>query len=236
VRWADPVELFVHPLTTLLAPSQSGLVRDLEGAVTSTLTNSDLEFHALRPYEPGDDRRYVHWRTSARTGQLMVRQFEETRRSQVVVVFATQRDHFASDAEFELAVSVMASLSAQILRDDTHADVVTESGALRTTTVTSMLDDSCRLEPTPRRFANPREFVRTATMRLPPPSVVMVVCGSGMPDADLRAIERLFGLDCQTVAFRARLGADPSLAILSRLRLATVGQLGDLQRLVGRMS
>lgn len=236
VRWSDAVELFVHPVTVRLKPSTAGLIRDLEGEVTKTVTSNDISFHALRTYEPGDDRRYVHWRTSARTGQLMVRQFEETRRSQVIVVFATQRDHYASEAEFELAVSVMASLSTQILRDDTQADVITEDRALRTTTVTSMLDDSCRLAPTARRYPNPREFVRLATARLAPPSVVMVVCGSGMPDADLRAIERLFDLDCQTIAFRAQLGAEPSVAILSGLRLATVGTLGDLQRLVRRMS
>ncbi|MDB5621423.1 MAG: hypothetical protein JWQ24_5661, partial [Tardiphaga sp.] len=31
VRWTDPVDLFVHPVTTPLAPSAAGLVRDLEG-------------------------------------------------------------------------------------------------------------------------------------------------------------------------------------------------------------
>ncbi|MBI5161149.1 MAG: DUF58 domain-containing protein [Micrococcales bacterium] len=236
LRWTDPIELFVHPLTVRLQTSTAGLIRDLEGEVTKTVTSNDISFHALRPYEPGDDRRYVHWRTSARTGQLMVRQFEETRRSQVVVLFVTRRDHYASDDEFELAVSTTASLAAQILRDDTHADVVAEDRVLRTTTITSMLDDSCRLAPTPARHASPRDFARTATLRLPAPSVAMVICGSRMPDADLRAIERLFGFDCQTVAFRADLDAEPSLAILGGLRLATVGALADLQRLVRRMA
>ncbi len=81
IRWTDPVDLFVHPRTVRIAPSAAGLVRDLEGQVSKKITNNDIAFHALRPYVPGDDRRYVHWRTSARIGQLMVRQFEETRRS-----------------------------------------------------------------------------------------------------------------------------------------------------------
>ena len=86
VRWTEPVELFVHPRTARLQPSAAGLVRDLEGEVTKTITNNDISFHALRAYEPGDALRNVHWRTSARTGQLMVRQYEETRRSQLILV------------------------------------------------------------------------------------------------------------------------------------------------------
>ncbi len=57
LRWADPVELFVHPRTARIAASAAGLVRDLEGQVSKKITNNDIAFHALRPYVPGDDRR-----------------------------------------------------------------------------------------------------------------------------------------------------------------------------------
>ena len=87
--WTDATELFVHPRTVPLQGSAAGFIRDLEGQVSRSLTNSDVAFHALRGYVPGDDRRYVHWRTSARTGTLMVRQFEETRRSHLLVALST---------------------------------------------------------------------------------------------------------------------------------------------------
>ena len=61
MRWTEPVELFVHPLTVRLDPSAAGLVRDLEGEVTKTITNSDISFHALRAYQPGDDVRRIDW-------------------------------------------------------------------------------------------------------------------------------------------------------------------------------
>jgi uncharacterized protein (DUF58 family) len=247
VRWADPVELFVHPLTTLLAPSQSGLVRDLEGAVTSTLTNSDLEFHALRPYEPGDDQRYVHWRASARNGQLMVRQFQETRRSGLVLAqlvdaagYSTIRNpgavvEDASNPEFELAVSVMASVGAQVLREKTRARVVTETLELRTATVTTLLDDSCRLEPTPVT-QTPRAFVRDVLARMAPPSVLVVVTGSQTPISELRAIEAVVGSDTRLIALRVVLDGEPRISQVSRFHLLTIGELGDLPKLLRRVS
>ena len=41
---------------------------------------ADGEFYGLRDWQPGDSRRLIHWRTSARRGGLMVRQFEQPRR------------------------------------------------------------------------------------------------------------------------------------------------------------
>lgn len=236
VAWGDPVELFVHPRTARLAPSAAGLVRDLEGEVTKTITNHDISFHALRAYEPGDDRRYVHWRTSARTGQLMVRQFEETRRSQLVILFDADRDKFASEDEFELAVSIVASLGVQVIRDGTRVAVVSEQRALRTATATTLLDDSCRLEPVTTRYASAREFARAATLRLPAPSLVVLVGGSGLAVTDARAVQTLFGRDAVTIGLRADVAAPSRIATVDRLRVATVGTLADLQRLVRRMS
>jgi uncharacterized protein (DUF58 family) len=254
VRWADPVELFVHPVTTLLAPSQSGLVRDLEGAVTSTLTNSDLEFHALRPYEPGDDQRYVHWRASARIGQLMVRQFQETRRSELVLAQLVDAAGYGNsggpggsggdlgdlgdrgNAEFELAVSVMASVGAQVLREKTRARVVTETLELRTATVMTMLDDSCRLESAAGLSLSPREFIRDVLARTPPPSVLVVVIGSRTPIGELRAIEAVVGSDTRLIALRVELGGQPRISQVSRFHLLTIGELGDLPKLLRRVA
>lgn len=254
VRWADPVELFVHPVTTLLAPSQAGLVRDLEGAVTSTLTNSDLEFHALRPYEPGDDQRYVHWRASARIGQLMVRQFQETRRSELVLAQLVDAAGYGNNggsggsgadpgdpgdlgtAEFELAVSVMASVGAQVLREKTRARVVTETLELRTATVTTLLDDSCRLEPAAGPRLSPREFIRDVLARMAPPSVLVVVTGSRTPIGELRAIEAVVGSDTRLIALRVELGGQPRISQVSRFHVLTIDELGDLPKLLRRVA
>lgn len=248
VSWADPVELFVHPVTTLLTPSQSGLVRDLEGAVTSTITDNDLAFHALRPYEPGDDQRYVHWRTTARTGQLMVRQFTETRRSELVIAQLVRADGYASDGpdasgadlqgnpEFELAVSMMASLAAQLVREKTRIRVVTETRELRTATVTTVLDDACRLQPDAAVGQMPREFVRRILARDARPSVLVVVTGSATPVGALREIEAVVGSDTRLIGLRAELGGQPRIQTVSRIPLLTVGELSDLPKLLRRVT
>jgi uncharacterized protein (DUF58 family) len=222
-------------VTARLRPSAAGLVRDLEGEITKTITNNDISFHALRAYEPGDALRNVHWRTSARTGQLMVRQYEETRRSQLIIVQPTEREHYASDEEFELAVSVLASIGVQVIRDATRLAVVTESLALRTATPTALLDDTSRIAPVRRAFPTVRDFVRDATKRLPAPSVVIAVAGSLLPVADIRSIETLFGADTQTIAFRVELGAVSRITRIAGTTVVTVGELAELPRLVRRV-
>ncbi|MBH0116006.1 DUF58 domain-containing protein [Salinibacterium sp. NG253] len=232
LKWADAVDLFVHPRTVRLVPSAAGLVRDLEGQVSNKITNNDIAFHALRPYVPGDDRRYVHWRTSARIGQLMVRQFQETRRSQLTIIHASRGDLYASEAEFELAISVTASIAAQVIRDGTQMNVVSETGLWRTQTVTSMLDASCRIEPEGSRLDTVRSFAREQTRRLPAPSVVMIVAGSGMSTADFRSVQSLFGQDTSQVAFHIVEGAEPTISAVAGLTVITIGDLNDLSKLV----
>lgn len=232
IRWTDPVDLFVHPLTVRLAPSAAGLVKDLEGQVSKKITSSDIAFHALRPYVPGDDRRYVHWRTSARVGQLMVRQFQETRRSQLTMIHSTMSALYASDDEFELAMSVTASIAAQVIRDGTQMNVVSESGVWKSHSVTALLDSSCRIEPVGRVFDNVRAFARELTKRLPSPSVVMIIGGSLTTTVEFRSIETLFGKDTSIVAFRVELGAHPKIASVAGLTMITVGELSDLSALV----
>lgn len=235
VRWTEPVELFVHPETTRLHPTAAGLIRDLEGLVTKTITNNDISFHALRGYVAGDDRRYIHWKSSAKTGQLMVRQFEETRRSQLTIVMTTDSRYYADDEdEFELAVSLTASIATQVILDQVPISVVTDRLALRTHTVTSFLDDSCRLQLAEGTFETPRTFARETTKRLPAPSVVIIVAGSRLEAQEYRGIQRLFGPDVNVFGIRVERGARASIKDVAGMNVMTVGALGDLAKVMSR--
>lgn len=232
IRWTEPVDLFVHPATVPLAPSAAGLVRDLEGQVSKKLTNNDLSFHTLREYQAGDDARYIHWTSTARTGTTMIRQFEETRRSQLTIVFSEDRRYYADEAEFELAVSVMASVATQVIRDGTQIGVVTETRRLRTHTPSALLDDASRLELIAGQTATPREFTRSATLKLPPPSVVILIAGSQLLTADHRAIQQLFPADATMIGLTASGGAAPGLGLVGGMQLATIGELRDLPKVL----
>lgn len=64
LAWTPVHEILVRPPMVALDTLGAGLLRDLEGVTTDALSLSDLAFHALREYEPGDDLRHVHWRLS----------------------------------------------------------------------------------------------------------------------------------------------------------------------------
>lgn len=65
------------------------------------------EFHSLREYRRGDAWRHVHWRASARRGEIVVRQFMAQGRPPVSILF----DAGGDSALFEAALSVVTSLA-----------------------------------------------------------------------------------------------------------------------------
>ena len=67
------------------------------------------DFYALRPYVLGDDLRRVHWASTARRDELMVRQDEMPWQGRATVLLDTRRGAYAGQA-FERAVSAAASI------------------------------------------------------------------------------------------------------------------------------
>lgn len=77
-----------------------------------------LEFHGIRPWQPGDSPRYIHWPTLARTGQLSVREFQEPGGHRLAIFLDTD----GSDSEsFETAISAASWLSHQWLLEAQNA-------------------------------------------------------------------------------------------------------------------
>jgi uncharacterized protein (DUF58 family) len=87
-------------------------------ALAKHLFRTGDEFYTMRPYVEGDDLRRIHWRSVARSGELMIRQDESSRRSNAVL-FVDTRDTAVGQAHtpsFEKVVSATASLGVLLLR------------------------------------------------------------------------------------------------------------------------
>jgi uncharacterized protein (DUF58 family) len=68
------------------------------------------DFYALRPYSVGDDLRRVHWRTTARRDELVVRQDQPPWQARSTILLETADDSHSPDS-FEAAVSAAASIA-----------------------------------------------------------------------------------------------------------------------------
>ncbi|ALO93283.1 MULTISPECIES: DUF58 domain-containing protein [Streptomyces] len=85
-----------------------------------------------RGYRYGDDLRRVHWRSTARYGELMVRREEQPRRSRCTVLLDTRGGAYEGagpDSAFEWAVSGAASVLVHMLERGFSVRLLTDSGS-----------------------------------------------------------------------------------------------------------
>ncbi|MCX5378837.1 DUF58 domain-containing protein [Streptomyces sp. NBC_00091] len=84
-----------------------------------------------RTYRRGDDLRRVHWRSTARYGELMVRREEQPQRSKATVLLDTRDlayEGAGPDSAFEWAVSAAASTLLHVLEQGFSVRLLTDTG------------------------------------------------------------------------------------------------------------
>lgn len=228
--WDEPVVLHVHPRTVRVPFDATGFQLDVEGVSTGKLSSSDVSFHALRDYEPGDDRRAVHWQSTARLGKLIVRQYEETHRSHHVIVLDTSRDAWDHDS-FETAVSVAASLGLANLRESRPVSVTTTDTWLPSGGAMRMLD--ALSEVGARSGGDLFLRVREALAQRPGVSALTLVVGPKVTDVDAAHLARLAPIDVPVSIIR--IGGDRggrTRRDLGRGVLLDCSKLDDLPRII----
>jgi len=114
-RFASDEEVVVFPAVGRLLSDVQTVARALDattGGATGSNAIGDEEYYGVREYRLGDNPRRIHWRRSARTGQLMIREMTRSADRQMWCVVNTLVD--TSDGEsrerLELAISAAATV------------------------------------------------------------------------------------------------------------------------------
>lgn len=151
------------------------------------------EFLALREYTVGDDLRRVHWRSSARIGDLMVREDESAWEPRTVLLFDNRLASHPG-ASYEAAVEAVASIGVRLLRSGRACEILTTSGrslgaslAGGTSTETRLLDELATIT------AEAEPSIAAGIRALRPPSrrgLLVIVTGE---PADLSAFSAMAG-------------------------------------------
>lgn len=229
--WDDPILVHVHPPTVRFSFDATGMQMDVEGVASEKLTSSDVSFHALRDYEPGDDRRAVHWPSTARFGRLIVRQFEETHRSHHMVLLDTRVDAW-DRRSFETAVSVAASLALAGSGEARTVSMHTADEWIPTGSPMAMLDALSEMETSTRsEFAG---IVRRCIMERGGISVLSIVVGAGVDDEEAARLANIAPVDVIVSVIRVVPGRARRRRKITRGVIIDCPSLEDLPMLVSR--
>ncbi len=229
INYTAARRLWVHPKTVTLPNIAIGSIRDLDGLPSATIVDSDVSFHAIREYQSGDAQRNVHWKSTAKTGKLMVRQFEESRRSSQAIIMSLAEADYASGDEFELAVSAVASIALQGIRfgretlvsvsplvPEFQSAPARKLTTLPTTSRSAMLDATCGLAMN-RRAASLVQTAELTGLLSEGMSVAFLVTGSA---CTLPAL--------QAAALRLPLGVRTSIVVCDPLLPPRLNRIGGL--------
>lgn len=225
------VELLVAPQVTDLSVFAGGLTHDLDGATSQQLSMSDLAFHALREYVPGDDLRHVHWRSSAKAGELLVRQYHETHRGHVTVLVDGAHSSYAQTRDFELAVSVATSIALRAVRDDFDTYLRCGPHVARGRIAAAMTDVACRFETEDDHYF---EHVADAAAAVSMTGLVVQVTGATRALTQLDLAAQRFDRGADRIVIRANSKDEAYLRDSHALREISVPSLARLEELIAR--
>ncbi len=120
----------VHPPIEQLAAPRLPVGGDLSLPIEfrrRPLGLASEEFDVLRPYAEGDDLRHIHWRSTARLDEFVVRRFQPSRPGRLTVVVDTRPPGDLAAVQ-DRTTSVAASIVCAVLRNGDEARILTTDG------------------------------------------------------------------------------------------------------------
>lgn len=150
VVWPAVIPYQRHPVSGL---RWSGVTERL------TRAGSGSDLLALRRYAPGDSHRLINWKASARTGQMLVRQFAAETTENYTMHLHSDAAIWPRPEQFERFISLAASLAVDMFRADRlHAVIIDEQPPRvmrHGRDLAALLDDLACLEPRSGEIATP---------------------------------------------------------------------------------
>jgi hypothetical protein len=245
-------EVYVYPKTVQLPPSREGILRDLEGDPTVSIVDSDMSFHSVREYVLGDNPKHIHWKLSAKMtnpGQFLLRQYEESRRSKMLVILGTNPNEYGNESdEFELAVSAAASLGLMAIRDKRKVSVLASDKVPKIAQSSVSLIKEFEVQNRKRLLENLSEVqlselalpllkvCQVAKKKHPDASLVVIVCGSPMTPMGMKEIEYALpkNIGILFVVTNTAPTASPRFSQIQNMKSYTIQAIQDLGGLMGR--
>jgi uncharacterized protein (DUF58 family) len=153
-----------------------------------------------RAYRDGDELRRVHWRSTARYGELMVRREEQRWRNHAVILLDTRRlAHVGSGASssFEAAVSAAASIGMHLAGEGLGGQLITDAGPVASTGRFEdvLLDSLSVVKPSPCRDLSRG----AAALRMAEGGLLVVVAGK-LSAAEARQLAASRRAGCPAIA------------------------------------
>ncbi|HEU5280065.1 MAG TPA: DUF58 domain-containing protein [Gaiellaceae bacterium] len=123
----EPGALLVYPKLVRLGPlfSESG-ERSHDGRRLLLRRNTGFELHSVREYEQGESLRRVHWPSTARRGQLMVKELEDAPRDEIAVLLDADAKAVVGES-FDVQVRAAGSLLDAYVRRGRRAVLIVNS-------------------------------------------------------------------------------------------------------------
>src|SRR6266498_2955332 len=155
-----PGALLVYPRLVQLGRlfSESG-AHSHDGRRLLLRRHSGFELHSVREYEQGESLRRVHWRSTARRGQLMVKELEDAPRDEIAVLLDADASAVVRES-FDVQVRAAGSILDAYVRRGRRAVLVVNSESREAQSVRSPVADWRRalevlaaVEPTGRASA-----------------------------------------------------------------------------------
>ncbi len=198
-RSTDTAVLVVQPATTPLAPLALPIAwRDGSANFSHSVGVGGSDDASVREFRHGDDLRKIHWRSTAKSGALMVRQEERPWHGESLVLLDTRSTAYPGtaageeSAAFEWAISTAASISSHLAARGRRVAVVTGSGQVAHDDTTAILD---LLADTDQALRSDLQPLATALTGLGRDASVFAILGAAThaPIAELLARPRLPG-------------------------------------------